>query len=195
MKKNILVYISLFLLTFSSTLKAQEPFVGEIRMFAGNFAPRGWAFCDGQLLAISSNTALFSLLGTTYGGDGRTTFALPDFRGRLPVQHGQGPGLSNVRLGEKFGQENVVLNTTNLPAHTHPVYGVVEAGSEAIPSNNYPANTNSSDPEYATSGTSVQMNTGVVGQNVTSNSAINNRQPSVSIHYIIALFGIYPSRS
>tara|TARA_R110000751_G_scaffold87039_2_gene172794 strand:- start:1268 stop:1855 length:588 start_codon:yes stop_codon:yes gene_type:complete len=195
MKKNILIYISLFLLTCSSTLKAQEPFVGEIRMFAGNFAPRGWAFCDGQLLAISSNDALFSLIGTTYGGDGRTTFALPDFRGRLPVQHGQGPGLSNVRLGEKFGQENVVLNTTNLPAHTHPVYGVVVAGSAATPSNNYPANTNSSDPEYATSGTSVQMNTGVVGDNVTSNTAINNRQPSVGIHYIIALVGIYPSRS
>lgn len=182
-------------MTCSSTLKAQEPFVGEIRMFAGNFAPRGWAFCDGQLLAISSNDALFSLIGTTYGGDGRTTFALPDFRGRLPVQHGQGPGLSNVRLGEKFGQENVVLNTTNLPAHTHPVYGVVVAGSAATPSNNYPANTNSSDPEYATSGTSVQMNTGVVGDNVTSNTAINNRQPSVGIHYIIALVGIYPSRS
>ena len=91
-----------------------EPFVGEIRMFAGNFAPRGWAFCDGQLLNVSQNDALFSLYGTIYGGDGRTTFGLPDLRGRVPIHAGDGPGLSNRQLGSKEGQERVVLNTNEM---------------------------------------------------------------------------------
>ena len=97
MKKKLILLSLMF--SFTVPLLAQEPFLGEIKMFAGNFAPRGFAFCDGQLLAISSNTALFSLLGTTYGGDGRTTFALPDLRGRAPIHAGQGPGLTNRRLG------------------------------------------------------------------------------------------------
>ncbi|WP_430974469.1 tail fiber protein, partial [Sunxiuqinia rutila] len=98
-----------------------EPFVAQISMFGGNFAPRNWAFCDGQLLAISSHTALFSLLGTTYGGDGRTTFALPDLRGRTPVHAGNGPGLSPRALGSKFGSEQTTLTTNNLPSHNHTV--------------------------------------------------------------------------
>ncbi|MBD3756388.1 MAG: phage tail protein, partial [Gammaproteobacteria bacterium] len=96
-----------------------EPFVGEIRMFAGNFAPRGWAFCDGQLLAVSQNDALFSLLGTIYGGDGRTTFGLPDMRGRIPVHQGSGPGLSPRRLGSKSGAETETLTVNQMPSHTH----------------------------------------------------------------------------
>ncbi|PSN11862.1 phage tail protein, partial [filamentous cyanobacterium CCT1] len=95
-----------------------DPFVGEIRMFAGNFAPRGWAFCNGQLIAISQNTALFSLLGTLYGGDGRTTFALPDLRGRTPIHAGQGAGLSDYPLGSRGGVEQVALTTEQLPAHS-----------------------------------------------------------------------------
>ena len=97
-----------------------EPFVGEIRMFAGNFAPRGWAFCDGQLLAVSQNDALFSLLGTIYGGDGRTTFGLPDMRGRIPIHAGHGPGLSERRLGAKGGAEQVTLTVNQMPSHGHP---------------------------------------------------------------------------
>src|SRR3954449_6617686 len=97
------------------------PFIGQISLFGGNFAPRGWAFCNGQLLAVSQNTALFSILGTTYGGNGETTFALPDLRGRVPLHPGQGPGLSPYVLGENGGQENVTLNVTQLPAHTHAV--------------------------------------------------------------------------
>jgi microcystin-dependent protein len=97
-----------------------DPFVGEIRMFAGNFAPRGWAFCNGQLIPISQNTALFSLLGTTYGGDGRSTFALPDLRGRVPLHAGQGSGLSDYPLGSRGGSEQVVLTTAQLPAHSQP---------------------------------------------------------------------------
>ena len=96
-----------------------EPYVGEIRMFAGNFAPRGWAFCDGQLLAVSQNDALFSLFGTIYGGDGRTTFGLPDLRGRIPLHQGHGPGLSERRLGSKGGGENETLTINQMPSHTH----------------------------------------------------------------------------
>src|SRR5436853_7748499 len=98
-----------------------EPFIAEIVMFAGNFAPRGWAFCQGQILAIAQNTALFSLLGTTYGGNGQTTFALPDLRGRVPNSAGQGPGLQNFDLGEVGGVETVTLQVTEMPAHTHSV--------------------------------------------------------------------------
>ena len=101
--------------------RSSEPFIGEIRMFAGNFAPRGWAFCDGQLLPISQNTALFSILGTTYGGDGRTTFGLPDLRGRVPVHAGRGPGLSDIRLGQKGGAETSTLTVANMPNHNHDI--------------------------------------------------------------------------
>ena len=97
-----------------------SPFIGQITLFAGNFAPRGWAFCNGQLLSIAQNTALFSILGTTYGGNGQTTFALPDLRGRVPVHAGQGPGLSNYDLGQQGGAESVTLTTAQMPAHTHP---------------------------------------------------------------------------
>ena len=104
-----------------------EPTIGEIRMFAGNFAPRSWALCQGQLLAISQNQALFSILGTTYGGDGRTSFGLPDLRGRVNIGPGTGPGLSTYRLGNKAGVENVFLNTLQIPSHTHIAEGTVKA--------------------------------------------------------------------
>ena len=113
-----------------------EPFVGEIRMFAGNFAPRGWAFCDGQLLAVSQNDALFSLLGTIYGGDGRTTFGLPDLRGRVPIHAGSGPGLSPRRLGAKAGAENVTLTVNQLPSHSHRLSGSANLASESRPEGN-----------------------------------------------------------
>jgi microcystin-dependent protein len=100
---------------------AVEPFIAEIMMFAGNFAPRGWALCDGQLLSVSSNAALFSLLGTTYGGDGRTTFALPDLRGRTAIHPGSGPGLSTRRLGERGGSETTTLSISQMPAHNHTI--------------------------------------------------------------------------
>jgi len=109
MKKVACIFLFVLLTIPSSTVKAQEPFIGEIRLFAGNFAPRGWAFCEGQLLAIAQNSALFSLLGTTYGGDGRTTFALPDLRGRTPVHVGSGPGLQTINWGDKGGVESLSL--------------------------------------------------------------------------------------
>ncbi len=108
-----------------------EPFIGQIQLFGFGWAPQGWATCDGQLLSISSNTALFSLLGTTYGGDGRTTFALPDLRGRVPLHQGQGPGLTSYVLGEVLGQESVALTTQQMPSHTHGIQGSATAASKS----------------------------------------------------------------
>src|SRR6187402_1117505 len=110
-----------------------DPFVAEIRIFPFSFAPKGWAFCDGQLLPLSQNTALFSLLGTTYGGDGKTTFALPDLRGRAPIHQGQGPGLTSRSLGEQDGTETVTLISSQIPAHAHTVNAVSGAGNAAAP--------------------------------------------------------------
>src|SRR5680860_143283 len=118
-----------------------DPFLAQIIMFGGNFAPRGWAFCEGQLLAISQYTAVFSLLGTTYGGDGRTTFGLPDFRGRVPMHHGTGPGLPTVRLGEKGGSPTTTLGLQNLPSHTHTVSPRCssDAATSSSPAASFPA--------------------------------------------------------
>ena len=116
MKKIILALILFSSIGFTYSVFAQEPLIGEVKMFAGTFAPRGWALCDGQLLAISSNTALFSLLGTTYGGDGRTTFALPDLRGRVPMHAGTGPGLTSKRLGQRGGSETIAVAKASLPS-------------------------------------------------------------------------------
>ena len=118
-----------------------ESFIGEIRLFAGNFNPRGWMFCHGQLLSIAQNTALFALLGTTYGGNGQTTFALPDLRGRLPVHFGQGAGLSQVQLGEVSGTEHVTLLATQIPVHTHTMLASSAPASAGVPTGNYVADT------------------------------------------------------
>lgn len=194
MKKCYQVLI-LFVMACSFVQAQEPPYIGEVRIFAGNFAPRGWAFCDGQILSIAQNTALFSILGTTYGGDGRTTFALPDLRGRAAVHPGRGPGLTEVRLGEVKGTETNTLLTNQIPGHNHPVYGVANSGTEASPAGSYPANTMRLDPEYAQTGTPVQMNPQMVGFNQFNNQPVENRQPSLGIRYIIALQGIFPSRN
>ena len=172
-----------------------EPFIGEIRMFAGNFAPRGWALCDGQLLAVSQNDALFSLLGTIYGGDGRTTFGLPDLRGRLPMHAGTGPGLSNRRLGAKTGTENVTLTVNQLPSHSHGL-GYCSARADATgPVGNNLAASASGDRQFAGSGaTLTDMNVNAVA-NAGGSGQHPNVPPFLCIHFIIALVGIYPSRS
>ena len=113
-----------------------EPFIAEIRIFAGNFAPRNWAFCDGQLLPIAQNTALFSLIGTTYGGDGRTTTALPNLKGRVPMHPGRGPGLTERRLGQRGGTETITLAQSQMPNHTHTLYASGEDGDSTLPENN-----------------------------------------------------------
>ncbi|MEZ4884954.1 MAG: tail fiber protein [Chitinophagales bacterium] len=170
-----------------------EPFVGEIRMFAGNFAPRGWAFADGQLLAVSQNDALFSLYGTIYGGDGRTTFALPDLRGRIPLHAGHGPGLSERRLGSKGGSENVTLTVNQLPSHNHGVAAAGVDGDKNIPTGNYLAGSGARDTEYDSS-QDAGMSAAAVASTGGSQSH-TNLMPALCVNYIVALVGIYPSRN
>ena len=160
-------------------------------MFAGNFAPRGWAFCDGQLLAVSQNDALFSLLGTIYGGDGRTTFGLPDLRGRIPIHAGTGPGLSPRRLGAKAGEEKVTLTVNQLPSHSHHLQVNTAAANVRSPQNALLAQTTTTlyNQQLAPTNLSTKAVTNVGGS-----QSHTNLQPFLCIHFIIALFGIYPSR-
>ena len=169
-----------------------EPFVGEIRMFAGNFAPRGWAYCDGQLLAVSSNDALFSLLGTIYGGDGRTTFGLPDLRGRIPIHTGTGPGLSQRRLGSKSGTEKETLTVNELPAHHHIWQGFSGAAQGQTPIDASVAQPTASLYDTEIDNLAV-MRTSMVGDTGGSRDH-TNLMPALCVHFIIALFGVYPSR-
>lgn len=176
-------------------------FIGEVRLFAGNFAPRGWAFCDGQLLAISQHDALFSILGTTYGGDGRTTFALPDLRGRMAIGVGTGPGLPNYRLGAKGGTDHVTLLSSHLPPHTHGAT-VVPRGSDGSPDATSPTGAAfavTEDDRYAANADAT-MAAGTVTGNATSQIQGGNQPhlrvpPQMALRYIISLFGIYPSRN
>ena len=169
-----------------------EPFVGEIRMFAGNFAPRGWAFCDGQLLAVSQNDALFSLLGTIYGGDGRTTFGLPDLRGRIPLHAGTGPGLSARRLGSKGGAENVTLTTNQLASHSHDWNANKAAATGSAPAGKVVAEGVGSTLYKAVDQT-VSFASDVIA-NTGGSQPHTNLMPTLCVNFIIALFGIYPSR-
>ncbi|HSR70076.1 MAG TPA: tail fiber protein, partial [Acidobacteriota bacterium] len=164
----------------------------EIRMFAGNFAPRGWAFCDGQLLAVSQNDALFSLLGTIYGGDGRTTFGLPDLRGRIPLHAGEGPGLSPRRLGSKGGAEKVTLTVNQLPSHRHDLKASADPATGPNPQGEVLAET-VTDRVYSDQGSDVNMaSSSITG--VGGSRSHTNLMPYLCINFIIALVGIYPSR-
>jgi len=169
-----------------------EPFVAEIRIFAGNFAPRGWAFCNGQLLPISQNTALFSLIGTTYGGDGRSTTALPDLQGRIPMHPGQGPGLTSRRLGERGGVELVTLSEAQMPNHNHPMMGTEEEADRPAPASDRMLAEGES--VYGGASNLVPMASGAL-PNTGGSQPHNNLQPFLTINFIIALVGLYPSRS
>ncbi len=171
-----------------------EPFVGEIRIFAGNFAPRGWAFCEGQLLTVADNDALFSLIGTFYGGDGRTTFGLPDLRGRVPVHQGTGPGLSGYSVGQKGGAEEITLTSAQLPAHTHAFSASTSGGTSASPQDKVVASAPSV-TTFIAEAPSTPLAASMVGDAFPGSAAHENRMPSIAIHYIIALTGIYPSRN
>lgn len=192
MKRNLIVALLLAAFLNVGKANAQEPFIGEIRMFAGTFAPRGWAFCDGSIISIAQNSALFSLLGTTYGGNGQTTFALPDMRGRVPMHAGTGTGLSPRVLGERSGTENVTLTIQNLPAHSHPLVVSTALGTTNNPSGAYLANTGALDKEYGTTGNAILSSStiGVSG----GGQPIPIMQPYTGVNFIIALQGIYPSR-
>jgi microcystin-dependent protein len=175
-----------------------EPFVGEIRMFAGNFAPRGWAFCDGQLLAVSQNDALFSLFGTIYGGDGSTTFALPDLRGRVPVHAGQGPGLSDRRIGAKAGAEQVTLTQNQIPSHAHGLFASTQSASSTSPAGQLPAALAGDTDTYGQAGGgTITFNADFSPNAVAAtggNQPHTNLMPFLCVNFIVALFGIYPSR-
>ena len=170
-----------------------EPFIAEIRIFAGNFAPRSWAFCDGQLLPISQNTALFSLIGTTYGGDGRSTTALPNLQGRIPMHPGRGPGLTSRRLGQRGGVEMVSLTEAQMPNHTHTLMAAVNPGDTSTPENTALA-TAIGDNVYGTSSSLVDMADQAL-PNTGGSQPHNNLQPFLVMNFIIALQGLYPSRS
>ncbi len=172
-----------------------EPFIAEVRIFAGNFAPRSWAFCNGQLLPISQNTALFSLIGTTYGGDGRTTTALPNLQGRAPMHPGRGPGLTSRLLGERGGVETVSLSEDQMPNHNHSSMAALQPASTNTPNTTTSLSRSVGAAVYNSNPTS----TTAMNENVLSNDGgsqpHNNLQPYTVINYIIALQGLYPSRS
>ena len=169
-----------------------DGFIAQIIMFAGNFAPRNWAFCEGQLLPISQNTALFSLIGTIYGGDGRTTFALPDLRGRVPISPGTGPGLSTRQLGQRSGTETNTLLLNNLPSHNHSfVLPAKEEGDADAPSGKFIAGDGTMSFGNTSDSAMAPLNTANTG----SNTQVNNMQPYLCVNYIICLYGTFPSRS
>lgn len=174
-----------------------SPFVGQLMIVPYNFAPREWAFCNGQVISIAQNTALFSLIGTTFGGNGQTTFALPDLQGRVPIHWGKGSGLSNYVLGQKGGEEQVTLQSFQMPAHTHSFAPPARSGpaDSQSPVNNVPAHEiDSTIATYSSDPTDSAMrpgNSGVTG----GNQSHSNIQPYLALSFIIALEGVYPSRS
>ena len=186
-----------------------NPFLGEIIMFGGNFAPRGWATCDGQLLSIASNTALFSILGTTYGGNGVSTFALPDLRGRVPIHVGQGPGLSSYVLGEESGTENVTLNTTNIPSHHHTLSEAnakiaigarTDAPNASVPNGGFLGASNIYVSGQTTANASlkvgvVEFGAGAATDLTGGSIPFSIIQPFLCVTFIIALQGIFPTRN
>ena len=172
-----------------------EPFLGEIRAVGFNFAPVGWATCDGQVLLINQNSALFALLGTTYGGDGVQTFALPDLRGRVAVHQGTGPGLPASVIGGNTGSPTVTLSTSNLPPHTHPLNCVGAGGNQATPVDACPAiESTGTSLDYSTSAPTGQMSPAAMG--TTGNGVpVSIQPPSLCVNFIIALQGIFPARN
>jgi microcystin-dependent protein len=169
-----------------------EPFLGEIKMFGGNFAPRGWALCNGQILSIAQNTALFSLLGTTYGGNGQTTFALPNLQSRIPIAPGQGPGLTNYDLGEEIGTESVTLLSTEMPQHSHVPQAQSGPGTSTTPQSNVWAASSSRDAQYGDTLNTPMSATALPAAG--GGQPHSNMQPYLVINFIIALQGIFPPR-
>ncbi len=170
-----------------------DPFLGVIMQFAFGFAPKGWALCNGQLMLIAQNQALFALLGTYYGGNGVTNFQLPDLRGRVPIGFGSGPGLPDYNIGEQAGSQSVTLSTANMPAHNHIIRATAEAADASSPAGAYFANTGAKDYEYKVSGTPVQMNPGMMA-NTGSALPVSIMQPYLVVSYCIALQGVFPPR-
>ncbi len=169
-----------------------SPFIGEIIIFAGNFAPRGYALCNGQILSLAQNTALFAILGTTYGGDGETTFALPNLQSRVPIHFGTGPGLSPYVLGQASGVENVTLSQPQMPQHSHNIAASDGAASATRPAGSVPAKT--SESAYASSPDGTLMSASMVSA-AGGSQPHSNIQPYLALNFCIALTGIFPSRN
>lgn len=197
MKKTIYHLLFLLGLTSFSLLKAQQPFIGQIIFVPYSFSPSGWHDCDGSLLSIAENEALFSLIGTTYGGNGTTTFALPDARGRVIIDDGQSGGLSPYTIGQTGGTETVTLTLNQIPSHNHTINTTIDNGNQYIPTNNIPANTKSLDKEYSTSTDPLDKTT--MNPNMLSPSGgsqpHDNMMPSLALKCSISLYGIYPSHN
>lgn len=176
-----------------------EPYLGEIRVFAGNFAPRSYAFCAGQLLSIAQNDALYALLGTTYGGDGVNTFGLPDLRGRTPMGQGQGPGLTNRVIGEEAGVETVTLSTTQMPAHQHTLMAANTAATTALPAGGFLAVAGNEGLMYIdTLQAPGEVNATLPADSISVSGGSqphDNLMPFLTVNYIIALAGIFPSQN
>src|SRR4051812_7092074 len=166
-----------------------QPYVGEIRMFGGNFAPAGWMFCEGQLLPISENETLFQLIGTTYGGDGESTFALPDLRGRVPIHQGNG-----FTLAETGGVETVTLTVSQIPAHSHAFIASTNTGTGTAPEGNVLAQTSGAILAYKTQSPTAALSPLAIGS-VGGSQPHNNFQPYLCVDFIISLFGIFPSQT
>jgi len=179
--------------TARAATQGAEPFLGEIMLWAGNFAPQGWAFCDGQILSIAQNTALFSLLGTNYGGNGQTTFALPDLRGRAPIHMGQGPGLPPYTLGQVGGEPSHTLAAQEMPQHTHTARADSANGTSDTPTGLVPSRNPAGIPAYG-SGLAATLAAGAIDI-AGGSQPHNNMPPYLTLNYCIALQGIFPSRS
>jgi microcystin-dependent protein len=191
----LLLFMVLTSSLFTSKTNAQgAPFMGQIAFVAFNFAPKGWAECNGQILPIAQNTGLFSILGTTYGGDGITTFALPDMRGRVLVHAGQGPGLSYYTQGQSGGVESVTLSTSQIPAHTHTVAAVSSEGNQNNPTGRLLADTKTLDKEYSDATANTTMSPAMISP-TGGNQPHTNLQPYLTLKCIIAIEGIFPARS
>jgi len=192
MKKTCLALVLVLGLfgTPKSAAQASDPYLGAIVAVGFNFAPTGWALCNGQLLPIAQNAALFALLGTTYGGNGISTFALPNLNGRTLIGSGQRPGGAEVFLGEQGGAATTSILLSNVPAHTHPLNASTAPGNNNIPTSLVPANTSDTDKEYAPTANTQMIPTGSAG----GSQPINTMQPYLGMYYIIAMQGVFPPR-
>lgn len=195
MRKYLLLLgtIPFLVLSPRASAQASQPYLGEVAIVAFNFAPQGWATCDGQLLPISENETLFNLIGTTYGGDGQSTFALPDLRGRVPIHQGQGPGLSNYFLAQTGGTETITLSINQIPIHEHTLSGQSALGSSSIPTGGVWAS-QSRLKVYSSASADTPMNAASVS-NAGGSQPHDNKSPFLTLNYIISLFGVFPTQN